>query len=320
MTEIASGIHQIATPLGERDNFVYLLVGDERALLFDTGCDGAPAENVVPYLASIGVEPDRVGWVLSSHCDVDHFGGFASAREAFPAARLGAHRLDAPMMEDYAVFLARRGNEFVGDHSIAESGEGLAWMRSVTRTTALDVHLSGGERFRLSADWVVDVVHVPGHSRGHLALWDARSRTAIVSDAVLSDAVLRADGSPAFPPTYRHVSAYRGTISVFEAMAFDNMLTAHYPDMDAVTGAEFLSTTRSFVDRLEAAVLRELASGPKTAKQIIGHLNPTIGRWPEAGTSGALAFPVVGHLEDLASARCVRSNGRIDDALIWELA
>lgn len=320
MSEVQPGIHQINTPLGDRDNFVYVFVGEDAVLVFDVGCDGAPSDQISPYLCSIGVEADRVSWVFASHCDVDHFGGLASAREVFPRARLGAHTLDAPMMEDFALFEAQRGDQFVDAHQITTSAEDLEWMRSVTRVTALDVHVAGGERVRLSSDWHVEIRHVPGHSRGHLAVWDPRSHSYVISDAVLSDAVLLSDGTPAFPPTYRHVTAYRATIAAIGSSDFAAIFSAHYPDMDMASGREFLGTTRAFVERTEAAVIRALQDGPRTAQEIITTLNPDLGRWPAEGTESALAFPVVGHLEDLHAARQLKVAGSKGRATQWQLA
>ena len=196
--EIAEGIHRIDTPLGARTNAVYLLAGDHVAL-FDTAVDGAIAPYVLTYLDSIGRDPEEVRWVVVSHCDVDHFGGLADATAAFPNAVTVAHRADADQIDDFDVFLDQRARGFRAEHDVDETEEGLAWLRSVTRPAAVRQRVVGGEQLRLGDDWTVDILHVPGHSHGHLALWDPRSRAAVVSDAVLSDAVRTADGRSGVP-------------------------------------------------------------------------------------------------------------------------
>jgi len=40
MTEVAHGIHRVEAPLGDRYVCLYLLAGEEAALLVDTGLDG----------------------------------------------------------------------------------------------------------------------------------------------------------------------------------------------------------------------------------------------------------------------------------------
>ena len=49
--EVAPGIHRIEGDLGERYVCQYLLVGDERTLLVDTGLRDMPEEVIAPYLA-----------------------------------------------------------------------------------------------------------------------------------------------------------------------------------------------------------------------------------------------------------------------------
>jgi len=298
--ELAPGLHRIDTELGTRVSSLYLFAGADACLLFDTGVDGTAQRDLAPYLSEQGIAPDRLRWAVISHADVDHFGGLASVRELAPAVTVVAHRLDAPLIADYDVYEDQRGRGFRDPWELDEHTDTLAWTREVTREGPLDLTVTGGERVRLDHDWEVELVHAPGHSRGHLAIWDPRSRSLVVSDAVLSDAVLHADGAPAFPPTYRFVDDYLATIARFEAMAPERLLTAHYPTMDAASGAAFLAASRAFADGLDHAVHAAVAATGDhgcTLIDLLYELNPRVGRWPVEGTATALAFPVVGHLE-----------------------
>ena len=315
--EIADGIHRIDTPLGERTNALYLLAG-ERLALFDTGVDGVIEPYVIAYMHAIGREAEEVRWVIVSHCDVDHFGGIADATAAFPNAVTCAHRADADLIEDFDVFLDRRARAFRADHDLDETPAGLEWLRSVTRAAPLQQRLVGGEQLRLGRDWTIDVLHVPGHSPGHLALWDPRSRSAVVSDAVLSDAVRTANGAPAFPPTYRFVMPYRATIAALGQLAPEWLLTAHYPTFRGDDGRGFLDSSAGYTWQLEAAVRTALAGRARTLREILPEVNAAVASWPTAGTEGALAYPVVGHLEDLWQRGELRRHDT--DPTTWELA
>src|SRR6476620_4200140 len=90
VVEVAPGIHRIETPLGERFASLYLLVGDDAVLLYDTGVDGTIPAHVLPALDRLGISPLDVATVVVSHCDVDHFGGVADARAVFPRANIVA--------------------------------------------------------------------------------------------------------------------------------------------------------------------------------------------------------------------------------------
>jgi glyoxylase-like metal-dependent hydrolase (beta-lactamase superfamily II) len=298
--QIADGIHRIDTELGTRVSSLYLFVGEEACLLFDVGVDGTAERDLVPALDRIGVSADRVTWAAISHPDVDHFGGLASLRQVAPQVKVLAHRADAPLISDYAVYEEERGRGFRVPWGLDEDPEILAWTREVTRETPVDLTVVGGERVRLEEGWEVELLHAPGHSRGHLTVWDARSRSLVVSDAVLSDAVRHADGSPAFPPTYRFVDDYLATVQRFESMPFAKLLTAHYPTMGTEDGLAFLAATRNFAESLDQAVLETIAAAGDdglSLPDLLAELNPRVGSWPDEGTRKALAFPVVGHLE-----------------------
>ena len=184
----------------------------------------------------------------------------------------------------------------------------LAWCRSVTLGGRVDRRLTGDTDVDLGAG-VLRLLHVPGHSRGHLAVHDPATSTVVVSDAVLGAAVPFADGSPAFPPTYRHVADYRATVARLAGLAPERLVTAHYGTFTGPDVGRFLTETREFTERLEDLVLDDLRRhGPTALPAMLARLNPRAGDWPAEGTAGPLAFPVVGHLEDL-EARGLATEG-----------
>jgi glyoxylase-like metal-dependent hydrolase (beta-lactamase superfamily II) len=297
--EIADGIHRIETPLGDRVNCVYLLAGTRSALLFDTAIGPAIGSHIEPYLARAGVEPGRLRYVVNSHCDWDHHGGNGAVRDLAPAAALCCHELDRPLIEDADLLFARRYDELAAD-GITEPATTRGFVAANTRQVPMDIGLSGGERFYLGSGWAVDLLHTPGHSRGHVSIYDPRSRTAVVGDAVLGSAVLLADGSPAFPPTYRYVDTYLATVQRLQAMRADQVVTAHYPVYRGLDVAEFLGETRAFADRVEAALRKELAvaAEPVTMTTLTERLGPRLGQWPGEAHQ-FLSQPLLGHLERL---------------------
>lgn len=304
--EIVPGVHRIDTPLGNRVNSLYLFVGDRAAMLFDTGIDGTSTTHLLPYLRDIGLQPEMVRAVVVSHCDVDHFGGLADARRAFPHALFCAHLLDAPLMCDYSVYERQRARGFLEEYGLDEDPVVLAWTRQVADEAPVDLMLAGGERFDLGQRYV-EIVHLPGHTLGHLGVHDPERGVAAVGDAVLGAAVPFADGTAAFPPTYRHVEQYLATVRLLESMDAQWLLTAHYPTMRDGDARRFLTRSREFVEALDEAVRADLgAHGPSTLEDLLGRVNDAVRSWPGEGTSKALAFPVVGHLERMLSGGIVR--------------
>jgi len=315
--EVAEGIHRIETPLGERVNCVFLFAGTRAALLFDTAITRAVTAHVVPYLRRTGVDPARIRYVINSHCDWDHHGGNGAVRDLVPAAALCCHELDRPLIEDADLLFARRYDELAAD-GITEPARTRPFVAANTRQVPMDLGLSGGERFCLGSGWSVDLLHTPGHSRGHLSIYDPRSRSAVVGDAVLGSAVPLADGRPAFPPTYRYLDTYLATIQRLQGIAPDRLLTAHYPVFTGPEVAEFLGETRVFTDRVEGALRRELAVGPLTMLALTERLGPLLGQWP-ADANQFLSQPLLGHLERLERYRLIsRSRKDGQTAYLWQ--
>jgi glyoxylase-like metal-dependent hydrolase (beta-lactamase superfamily II) len=295
--EVADGIFRIVAPLGERTNSLYLYVGDA-VLLVDTGLDSTPGDVLTPALAEIGLGCDRITYVLNTHSDMDHMGGNASVRELAPGARILCHELDRRMIEDLDAMIDDRYGEFRADHGIEESGETKAWFRANARSVAVDVGLRGGEQIRLADDWVVEVVHTPGHTWGSVCVLDPRSQSVAIGDAVLWNAVLLADGTPAFPPTYRYVDTYDSSIRRLIGLEPSLLLPSHYPVQVGGAVAEFLHESLAFLDRSRAALRGALveASDGLFLAELCHRLGPILGSWPEA-SNPALAYPLLGHLE-----------------------
>lgn len=299
--EINPGIHRIEAPLGERYVALYLIVGDESSMLVDTGLDESIAGSLLPYLASIGHDTERLAYVVNTHGDFDHVGGNAALRAAAPDAQLLVGRADVHLVEDVNVMIAERYGEFAAPHGFDELDDTKTFIRNVTHTTAVDLAVDGGETFDLGGR-TVRVLHVPGHSDGHLAVHDLATNSLMIGDAVLSDSVLTADQQPAFPPTYRKVPDYRATIASIADLRPSTLATAHYPLYDVTSGAQFLADSLAYTDTVDAVVgdIVTSASSPLTLMDIVRASHPRLGPWDPVSAE-YLVYPVLGHLEDLES-------------------
>lgn len=319
--QIATGIHRIDAPLGNRVCAMYLVAGEERAVLIDTGVAGTVEAHVLPYLAEIGLDPGRVRLILVSHADVDHSGDTAAAVAAFPAALLACHRDDADEIADIEVMIERRYGQFVRDHAVSDPPAATEWVRDAGRSVPVHLQVAGGERVRLEPGWEVEILHTPGHSRGHLTVWDPRSRAAITTDAVLGRTIATTEGEPAFPPTYRYVAPYRATVGAITALDPDHLLASHEPAMGREAGRAFLAGSLAFTDEAERHLLDILrGDGPMATKPLLLEVGPRLGPWPVEAVLSALAFPIVGHLEELEANGRIR-RGRGEDGLTtWEVS
>ena len=292
MEDVAAGIHRIESDLGPRLMAQYLLVGDERSVLVDTGVAGTPDAVLIPALERIGIEPDLI---VISHADLDHCGGNRRMRERFPRALLACHERDRRWIESNAAMLAENylWHEPYGldEPDEAERREMLAEMGG---DAPVDLGLRGGETIRIAPGRRLEVLHLPGHTDGHLGIWDPNGRIAIVIDAALADGICDRMGNKLIPPRYYDAGAYRQTIRRIRALEPELLLTAHYPPMARAQAREFCDRSLAYVDAVEAIVRDESARGETGLRRVTERVNEELGPFPEFATE--IAAGIRSHL------------------------
>ncbi len=290
--EVAPGIYRIESVLGPRP-FSQYLVRDERSLLVDTGVKETPAEVILPFLD--GLQPD---FVLNSHADVDHFGGNAAIREAAPNALFLAHELDVPWIESADTIMRERYGWYE-EYGLAYEPDVFDWLRNAMGPDVpVDVQVKGGERIRLGPQLTVEIINLPGHTPGHVGVWESSSRTAIVIDAVMARGLLDMEGNVIHPPPYFDVADYLGAARTLQGLRPERLLTAHYDVLEGDAVDRFLAETVAFVE--EAGLLVEQAlgeAGELTLPQALAIGDERLG--PFTSMPNELAGSLRAHLREL---------------------
>jgi glyoxylase-like metal-dependent hydrolase (beta-lactamase superfamily II) len=318
--EIARGVHRIECRFGDnRMAYVHLLVGTDAALLMDTGCAHNPHQDILPYMAHIGVEPGQLTYIVISHSDLDHQGGCQPMKEAAPQAVMLCHNLDRPWIESTDALISGRYMQFDADHGFETSQTTIAEIHRDTLSWPVDMTVEGGESFRLSPDWHVELLHTPGHTWGHLALYDPRSKTLAANEAALWTSILDTDWQPAMPPTYCYVDTYLSTLDRLMTMEIETLSPAHWPVQRGHEVGDFLRASRNFCLHVEKQ-LYQLAHklGPFTLKTAISQLGQTLGRWPRAA-DGMLTFSLAGNLARLTQRGQLVAMRNADNLIEWSL-
>lgn len=256
----------------------YVLTGSALTVLVDTGLASTPPAVLVPALEELGREPDLV---IISHADVDHSGGNAAIRARFPRARFACHGADRAWIESSAAMLA--GNYlWYGSYGFGPSAQDRAFLEAeLGGDTPVDDELVDGDVLDLGDGWELQVLHLPGHTPGHLGLWDPRSRSAIVIDAVLDRGVRDRAGTLLIPPRIYDTVAYAATIERLEALAPERLLTAHFP----VGWDALLEHSRAWNEDVAAAV----RAGDGDLPALTEFVDQRVGPYPEFGHELAAA-------------------------------
>jgi glyoxylase-like metal-dependent hydrolase (beta-lactamase superfamily II) len=294
--EVAPEIHRIESDIGPRFVAQYLLVGDERSVLVDTGLAHTPDEALAPALEGIGVRPDLI---LVSHADLDHCGGNRRMRERYPGALLACHELDRRWIESNQAMLVENylWHEPYGlDQPDEEARREL--LAGLGGDAPVDLGMRGGETIRLDPGRRVEVLHLPGHTAGHLGVWDPQERVAIIIDAALADGIYDRMGNKLIPPRYYDAEAYRQTIRRIRALEPGLLLTAHYPPMARAEARAFCDRSLGYVDEVERVVREGRAAGETRLRQLTERVDARVGPFPEFATE--IAAGVRSHLAALA--------------------
>jgi glyoxylase-like metal-dependent hydrolase (beta-lactamase superfamily II) len=310
-------VHRIEAEVGGRPLYLFLFLG-ERRLLLDAGCASTVDEFIAPALRELGLGIEDLDMLLITHSDLDHQGGAHALRQANPALWIGCGALDSELVSDPDALVALRYQAYRSDHGIAPDDEALRWMREESGGAVhVEVCWSGDELVSLSPHWSLRVLHVPGHSPGHLALLDQRSGALFGGDCLQGSVYLGLDGTPRLCPTYTHVDEYLATADLVQALAPTQMHGCHWPAQNGPEVAAFIAETRDYVEQIDGFVRSSLAE-PMTLSALIESVNAQLEcPWPDDGVQ-ELVYSVHGHAERLAArGLATRTRGR-DGLVVYE--
>jgi glyoxylase-like metal-dependent hydrolase (beta-lactamase superfamily II) len=272
--EIYPGVTLHCTVIGGRRVQHYALGNQESTTLFDCGLLG-----FCDFMDGPGRECVYQSLIIS-HADVDHFGNASFLKASLGNLQILAHPADRCWIEDPASLVATRY-----DYARPRFNFGYdeAMLIEFRRLCGGGVHVDGllekGDTIQTGITaW--RVLHVPGHSPGHIALWDAASGTLLLGDAILGLGVPGIDSGVSMPPTHQFIADYIETITQLESLPVKLALTGHWPPLNAVGFRQLLADSRLCVERDLAFVRKELAEGTKRFDTLMAKLNQTFRRWP----------------------------------------
>jgi hydroxyacylglutathione hydrolase len=151
----------------EQNCSVVACTATDLAAIVDPGGDLA---RIMEAIAQLGVTPEKI---LLTHGHIDHAGAAADLAEALSVPIEGPHEADGFLLAG----LAEQGKRF-----------GITEARAVTPTR----WLNEGDSVTVGK-LSFDVLHVPGHTPGHLVFVAKPERFALVGDTLFAGSVGRTD-------------------------------------------------------------------------------------------------------------------------------
>lgn len=206
----------------------YLLVGDERALVIDTGSGLYDMKKLIAKLT------DKPYDVVVTHLHGDHNGGSNQFEEVW------MHPLDIEWLPPVATteqmrWKAMRMEEISREHREHDDGTGWPSYEEIFPYDTVDIlerekkcrylELQDRQVFELG-NRKVEVFHTPGHTRGSVSLLDYKRRILFSGDAMNFNVGTRSVGGP-----YSGVAVstmLRGLLRIVEQRPyFDQTFTGH---------------------------------------------------------------------------------------------
>lgn len=290
----AGELREFVFPLGTRFVRFYALPdGADAWFLVDAGLPGH--YNAV---LDAGDLPGKITAILITHADADHLGSVAEVLQRFPECELLCHALDQAWCEDHDRLVAER-------YGCAQKPYGYGYPEAVQVALRdacgddfkITKTLLPGETLNINGvDWLV--LHLPGHSLGHIAIWNADEAVLVGGDAILGYGPPDASGAVSMPPTHQFIRHYLSTIEFLSQLEVSQAFFAHWKPMNATGFQRLVAESAEVVSR----DLKWLMGQPTNAdsfEALLDGINAAHSCWDSA-ENGHYQYALLGYLEYLA--------------------
>ncbi|UCC66777.1 MAG: MBL fold metallo-hydrolase [Deltaproteobacteria bacterium] len=163
------------------DSHVYVVgkPSSQDLSLVDVGLVGK-GDYKTQSLLKMGIDLSAIKRIIMTHTHLDHIGCLAEILQQIPGAELWVHNLEAEPLE--------RGDErtVYGMDMFRDMCQMQYGLKPGDFTFRVHRKLQGGESLSIG-DMVWEVIHIPGHSTGGIALYYRPKRILIPGDVVYAD-------------------------------------------------------------------------------------------------------------------------------------
>ncbi|MHB8110723.1 MAG: MBL fold metallo-hydrolase [Syntrophorhabdaceae bacterium] len=215
------------------DSHVYVIgdPGSKDLSIVDAGLTGK-GDYKAGAILKLGIDPKDIKRIIMTHTHLDHIGCLTELQKVFPEAELWVHKLEAELLEkgdDRAVY----GMEMF--KSMCQTQFGLA---PDAFKFKVDRKLEGGQTLEIG-NMIWDIVFIPGHSMGGIALYEPVGKILIPGDVVYADyAIGRFDLFGA------NAAQLKNSLDQLSKLDIDILLPGHNQIMKGVPADYIRKTTK----------------------------------------------------------------------------
>ena len=203
---IRPGLFAIYEPHQQEEIISYLIVGQKRALLFDTGMGISNIKKVVEGLTQLPVS------VMNSHTHNDH------VSDNWQFSRV--YGMDTAFTREHAKGSVAAAQEEIGPGAICgQLPAGFDARSYAVKPFHITDWIHGGEKIDLGGR-VLEVISTPGHTPDSISLWDAQNGLLFTGDMYYPGPIFL------FRPE-TDLDAYEASIKKMASLNAKLLLTAH---------------------------------------------------------------------------------------------
>jgi glyoxylase-like metal-dependent hydrolase (beta-lactamase superfamily II) len=320
VSEVLPGVHLIRLPLTGsplRHTNGYLIRGDDGWTLVDCGWNLPDVlEALTTQLDDMGAKLQDIRRLVITHFHADHY-GLAGTLVGLTQCRLLMHRLDwlyvQNELSDFDGTIARfdywlRLNGAPPEMLSEEQRRTADMFRRYT-IQAPDEQLEDGQRI-IAGEHEFQVVWTPGHTSGHICLWDEQRKTILTGDHVLDP--ISPNVSLSREGQGNPLGEYLQSLRKVAELDADLVLPAHGEPFNGA--ARRVNELLAHHDEREAEVLEAVSHGERTAYEVSAALPWTRRRRTLAdlsmGQQRMALTETIAHLEELRSRGLIHLERR----------
>ena len=272
--EILNGIHQIQAPAPESTSWytnVHGIEGGDGHILVDSGWDSQ--ESLWALQAGIkaaNLKLRDIKQVVITHIHPDHY-GLSTKIKQICGAQVAIHRVDAgfifPRYKDFDGLIKRTGEILrqngAPEGELPQLKEASLWMNKYVTPDLPEVKLEDGDTIS-NDSFEFEVLWTPGHSPGHVCLYERARRFILTGDRVLYDTIPHVGFNP--QSGNNPLGDYISSLEKLEHLKAHFILPGHGPVFNAL-GLRIEKILQHHEER-KRAIMRTLHDGLKTAYEV----------------------------------------------------
>ena len=316
--EVIPGIHQLKVPIPNNPiGFVntYLVQGEGDWMLVDTGWNTPEAFNALEsQIKELGIGFEDITQIVVTHFHGDHY-GLVGRLKQLSGAKIALHQVEREfihsryldmdnLLEQVAQWLHFNG---VPNEELPELQKASLGVRKFVSPALPEIALYGGEKIT-TGSFGFEIIWTPGHSPGHICLYEPTKRILISGDHILPTITPNVSLHPQSGDN--PLGDYLNSLSTLNQLEVDLVLPAHE---HVFTGLKRrISELIKHHDERKAAIVEAIKEEKRTAYEISARI-PWIVMGEVVPFDKLLPFDRrLAVLEALAHLELLRIEGKVE--------